>query len=156
MWCLVLTAAVLAAMVRTCSTPCIDRERPERSPSPESPVSVETLPLRHITIGRRDLPPGVQSAQCTHAAGESGAMYGAMYGRMPPGTYAVALWAPSEGALRDISKKLAARGFEHVLVEECDEPYAGQAMAIGIVPTRDREGVAKVISSLPTAFKGVK
>ena len=77
-------------------------------------------------IVRSDLPPGPQLAQTIHAAGESGPAI--------PGTYAVALAAPSEAALLRLHDKLVFHGVRHVLIREPDAPYNGAAMAIGIPP----------------------
>lgn len=147
-----LTAWLVMAMMSACST-AIDREPLAGSPALSIPSDfaaqeVESSPLWHVCIGRLDLQKtniGFMCAQLIHASGESAGLYGPL----PEGTYAAALGAPSEGALRDISRRLTARGIEHVLVEECDEPYTGQATAIGIKPTRDKRSIDKVTSSLP-------
>ena len=76
---------------------------------------------------------------CIHATGE------AALTPHPPNTIAVALWAKDQGHLLQIATRLVKAGIDHVLVRECD----GEVMAIGIMPTRDRMKVRKVISSLP-------
>jgi hypothetical protein len=95
---------------------------------------------------RSDLPYGVQVAQTAHAAGESVAESQAP---LPDGTIVVALSVPSEGALLRIAQALGEHSLTHKLIMESDGPYAGQAMALGIRPTRDRAAVRKAVSSLP-------
>lgn len=70
----------------------------------------------------------MQAAQLIHAAGESST------GSLPRGTYAIALSAKNEAALRKLADDLARRGLPHHLVIENDAPYTGQAMALGIQP----------------------
>lgn len=65
---------------------------------------------------------------------------------MPDGTYAVALHVRDEAALRGLAAKLSKAGIKHHLVIEDDDPYHGQAMAIGIVPT-DRKILKPYLSS---------
>lgn len=65
---------------------------------------------------------------------------------MPDGTYAVALHIRDEAALRGLAAKLSKAGIKHHLVIEDDEPYHGQAMALGIVPT-DRKILKPFLSS---------
>lgn len=101
--------------------------------------------LRHYVIVRADLPTGVRLAQTIHAAGESV--------RFPivSGTHAYALEVPDERTLLEVSQKLREVGVNHRLIVEPDEPYCGQAMAIGIEPTRDRSKIRRVTSHLPLA-----
>lgn len=78
-----------------------------------------------------------------HAAGES------VRETVPPCTHAVVLAVDSEDQLRKLSKKLEKQGVNHILIEEVDEPYTGQATAIGLEPTRDRVKIRRLTSSLP-------
>lgn len=97
----------------------------------------------HHVIVRADLPIGSQVAQTVHAAGESAAP------KPEPGAIAVALHAKNEDHLLGIAAALDRAGIGHHQVFEGDGPYAGQLMAIGVYPTRDRAAVRKVLSSLP-------
>lgn len=98
--------------------------------------------LTHYCIVRADIPHGAQAAQLIHAAGESSP------GNLPESTYAIALSAKDEPELRAVAAKLTEAGFPLTLAIESDEPYTGQAMAIGIAPT-DRGALKKYLSSLP-------
>jgi DNA gyrase inhibitor GyrI len=100
-------------------------------------------PLYHYVIVRSDLPHGVQVAQTIHAAGES------CEGPLPSGTYAVALAVPNEDSLRSLAQRLWDGEVPHTVIEEVDGPFAGQAMAIGCWPTRERERMRRFTSSLP-------
>jgi hypothetical protein len=82
-------------------------------------------------------------AQAIHAAGES------CGGQVPPGTFAIALASSGEIHLRQLADSLSAAGVDFRLIVEPDWPYCGQAMAIGIVPTKDRDRIRTVTSSLP-------
>lgn len=90
-------------------------------------------------VVRGDLPHGAQVAQAIHAAGESAAE------RVPSNTVAVALAARDQAHLHELAALLRAAGVEHKLIVECD----GEAMAIGVTPTRDRLRVRKVLSTVP-------
>lgn len=79
----------------------------------------------------------------THAAGES------VKETVPPCTHAVVLSVESEDQLRKLSNTLEKQGVKHILIEEVDEPYTGQATAIGIEPTSDRTLIRRFTSSLP-------
>lgn len=83
------------------------------------------------------------AAQVTHAAGESSP------GNLPDGTFAVVLAARDVAHLEEIAAALAAGGVAHHLVREPDEPHNGAAMAIGVVPTRDRRRVSRILGRLP-------
>ena len=102
-----------------------------------------TKTLYHYVVVRSDLPHGVQVAQTIHAAGES------CEGPLPSGTYAVALSVPDETSLRELARRLWDSEVPHKLILEPDAPYDGQAMAIGIFPTTDRDRVRRLTSSLP-------
>ena len=95
---------------------------------------------------RSDLPHGVQVAQTAHAAGES---VSESQAPLPDGTIVVALGVPNEEALLRIAQALGAESQTYKLIMESDGPYAGQAMALGVRPTRDRAAVRKAVSSLP-------
>lgn len=116
---------------------CIDQngDRPRQEPKSDT--------LHHYVIVRKDLPEGVRLAQTIHAAGSSAMR------PLPDDTHAYALDVPDEAELRRRSDRLRAAGVPHILVEEPDAPYHGQAMAIGCVPTTDRERIRRVTSDLP-------
>lgn len=101
--------------------------------------------LHHYVIIRADLPSGVRLAQSIHAAGESSD------GPLPTGTYAYALAARDEDHLFEIANRLWDAEIPHKVISEPDAPYDGQAMAIGIWPTYDKERIRKVVSDLPLA-----
>lgn len=90
---------------------------------------------------RGDLSPGQQLAQTAHAVGETTSY------RHPPNTIAVILRADNQAHLLQIRDKLIAAAIPHTLIAECD----GEAMAIGVEPTRERKRVRKVLSNLPLA-----
>ena len=96
----------------------------------------------HYVIVRADLLRGVQAAQMIHAAGES-------CEGLKKGTHAIALHVRDEEHLYEVRAKLWKHEIPHVTIYEDDHPYDGQAMAIGIFPTSDRERVRHVTSSLP-------
>jgi Peptidyl-tRNA hydrolase PTH2 len=98
--------------------------------------------LYHYIIVRADLPHGVQVAQTIHAAGES------CEGPLPSGTYAIALSVRDERELREVARRLWDAELPHKVITEPDSPYDGQAMAIGLFPTRERDRVRRVTSSL--------
>lgn len=58
------------------------------------------------------------------------------------------LAASSEQQLRAIAARLAVAGVPHKLVVENDEPYTGQAMAIGVTPG-ERSKLKKYFTKLP-------
>lgn len=107
----------------------------------------QATPLCHYVIVRADLPLGSQVAQTIHAAGESASP------RPKPGCFAVALHAKDEGHLKDLAQRLFDAGIEHHCVFESDDDlkYPGQMMAIGLYPSHNRDGIRKVLSSLPLA-----
>jgi hypothetical protein len=98
--------------------------------------------LTHYVIVRRDLPLGVIGAQLVHAAGESSP------GNLPEGTYAVVLMVPSEEALRAVSSRLHLAKIDFRSIVETEGPFAGQLMALGLVPRR-KEELRRFVSSLP-------
>jgi peptidyl-tRNA hydrolase len=107
-------------------------------------LSLRPPPLTHYVVVRQDLPRGFLAAQVVHAAGESAG------GTIPDGTYAVVLAARDEDQLLEVHEDLkAAGGIPHVLIQEPDPPWLGQATAIGVRPTRNRRRVASVLGRLP-------
>lgn len=114
---------------------CIDRQDSPASPGSASP------PYKVLyTIVRGDLPHGTQVAQTAHAASEASGH---------PPTIVVALVVPDEGSLRRIAEALGDKSLTHKLIVEDAGPFAGQAMAIGVDPTTDRNAIRKVTSALP-------
>ena len=146
-----LTCGCEVAMVAACNF--IDRQNspaspvhvnPAANPAPPAPVVEEPHFKQYIFI-RKDLGCiGFSAAQVAHAAGESAVKFG-----LPEHTWVAVIAVPSEGALRDIARKLTERGIEHVLIEEPDEPWCGQATAIGVKATKDHMSIRKVSSHLP-------
>jgi hypothetical protein len=61
----------------------------------------------------------------------------------------VALQVPDETTLRRIAAALGENSLTHQLIVEDAGPFAGQAMAIGITPSEDRQAIGKVVSALP-------
>lgn len=94
---------------------------------------------------REDIPLGHQLAQVTHAAGES-----AKLGELPPGTHAVVLHAHPEDFV-DFKYVLAREGIEFVLIQEPDEPYCGEIMAIGIKPQPRSKKLKKLMQHFKLA-----
>lgn len=91
---------------------------------------------------RTDIPVGLAFAQAIHAAGESSP------GNLDPGTYAIALGAQDEEELRLIASNLEANNVDFRLIVESSGDFAGQAMAIGVVPG-PRNTLRKYLSSYP-------
>lgn len=108
-------------------------------PQPDGNVK----PLRHIIIVREDLPLGIAAANIAHAAGES------CEGPLPTGTYAIVLGVRNEDHLLEKAQLLWDGQVPHKIINEPDEPYDGEAMAIGIWPTRDVEDLRRFTSDLP-------
>jgi peptidyl-tRNA hydrolase len=96
-------------------------------------------PLYHYVVVRRDLPLGTILAQTIHAAGESGPAV--------TGTYAVALQIPDEKSLLELSQALTAAGFPHTLIREPDRPHNNAAMAIGL-PPQSRDPLRPLLGKL--------
>jgi hypothetical protein len=67
---------------------------------------------------------------------------------MPEGTYAIALTVPGELELRALARDLERAGARPHLIVEDDEPYTGQAVALGIPPA-DRRILKRHLSKLP-------
>jgi hypothetical protein len=95
--------------------------------------------LCHYVIVRGDLPHGSQVAQTIHAVGETSTFL------HPEGTIAVALSARNKDHLLELDQLLTKADIAHRLIMECD----GEPMAIGLSPTKDRDRIRKVLSSLP-------
>lgn len=131
-----LTTSQSVAMVLTC-TFLIDLNG--------QTAALQAKPLAHYVVVRADLPHGSQVAQVVHCSGESASP------RPTPGTIAIALHARDEAHLAQIAQSLFDAGIEHHCVFEADDDptYPGQMMSIGLYPTRDRDKVRKVLSSLP-------
>lgn len=92
----------------------------------------------------------MRRAQVTHAADESTSEWTlANQRRIPTGTHAVSLLAPNEEALYDLCRKLEQQGIKHVLICEPDEPYCGQAMAVGLWPMERTKNLRKLTSGFP-------
>jgi len=59
------------------------------------------------------------------------------------------LWVENETELLDYAKRLVAKNFDHDVVYEPDEPYAGQAMSLGVAPLVERlSALSKVLFHL--------
>lgn len=106
-------------------------------------INNEVDDLNHYVIVRRDLSCGLQAANIVHAAGESADP------KPEPGCRAVALHAKHEVHLRAIQARLFEAGIDHSCVVEGDGPHAGQLMAIGVLPSRERERIREVLGKLP-------
>ncbi len=99
-------------------------------------------PLTQYIVVRNDIPLGMVAAQVAHAAGSGSE-------RHPPEVHVVVLAVRSEEELLHISARLVTAEVAQTLVTEVDEPYSGQAMAIGCELVRAREPLRRVLSSLP-------
>jgi hypothetical protein len=107
----------------------------------------EPLPLIHYILVRLDLPLGVAMSQVAHAAGESFYVLGWRDGteeavRVDPSisqTRVVILGVKNEAKLVDALQRLREAHVEVSPIFEPDEPYNGQLMAIGVLPTQDRD-----------------
>ena len=98
-------------------------------------------PLTHYVILRSDLPHGLMVANTVHAAGESAGI--------PPGTFAVALATADQAELEQMLARLKELDVPCNAVVEAEGEHAGELMAIGIEPLRDRSKIRKAVSSLP-------
>ncbi len=67
-----------------------------------------------------------------------------------PGTFAAVLAAKSEAELLRVHAALESAGFATTLICEPDEPWCGQAMAIGL-PPQPREPLRPILKKLQTA-----
>lgn len=84
----------------------------------------------------------MQVAQTAHAAGES-------CGGVPTGTIVVALAVPDEETLHRVAMALGEQSQTYALIVENEGPFAGQAMALGVKPSTDRQAIRKAVSALP-------
>lgn len=102
-------------------------------------------PITHYVIVRDDdkMSIGAISAQIIHATNES------CEGPLPSGSYAVSLAAKDEDHLLEVAGRLWDAEIPHTVIYEPDEPFDGEATAIGIWPTRDRDRIKKCTSDLP-------
>lgn len=82
------------------------------------------------------------AAQVAHAAG-SGSI------RHPQGVHVVVLQVRSEPELMRVAERLKSAEAPHTVIVESDEPYDGQAMAIGLELVRDRTKARSCLSCLP-------
>lgn len=124
------------------------------------------MTLTHYVIVRRDLPVGVLLAMVAHAAGESFYQLrpdssGSEHRTFSPGvgssplprgstfnpaeTIAIVLGARNEGRLARAARALAAAGVPFVEIRETDGAFAGQVMAIGVVPG-EKETIGPIVN----------
>jgi hypothetical protein len=80
-------------------------------------------------------------ANTVHAAGESAGV--------PSGTFAVALATADQDELEEVMARLSALQIPYAAIRETQGEHAGELMAIGIEPLRDRSQIRKAVSSLP-------
>jgi hypothetical protein len=78
-----------------------------------------------------------------HAAGESTEDF-----LLPSGTHAVCLAADDEQHLFKVADRLSRRRIPHQIIYESDAPWNGEAMAIGLIPTKDRKSIKRALSRL--------
>lgn len=133
--------------------------------------------LTHYIVVRRDLPFGVLLAMVAHAAGESFYKLACLrssekerptfsredVGSIPTGgspfdpsqTIAIVLGARNVARLGWLCMKLDVMAIPYSVITETDGEFAGQLMAIGVVPT-DRADVRKIVNEfqLYRAFEG--
>ena len=81
--------------------------------------------------------PGVIAVHAAHAAGES-----CFEGPALDDTRVVVLVAQDSEELVDLSRRLTEARVRHALIVETDGLRAGQATALGTMPTRDRTSVS--------------
>ena len=55
----------------------------------------------------------------------------------------------NEAEIRSLADTLAAAKVSHILIQEVDPPYTGQATAIGLAPVEDRTELRKILSKYP-------
>ena len=68
----------------------------------------------------------------------------------------VVLEVPNEASLKFVCEQLANLEIAHTPVVECDEPYSGQLMSVGLELVRDRSKIRIALSSLPLYGKTPK
>lgn len=76
-----------------------------------------------------------------HAAGESA-------NGVTPGTFAVALTAKDEHALKQVEEKLRWAEIPYSAFHEPDPPWSGALMSIGINPVQDRRMLRRFLKGL--------
>lgn len=125
------------------------------------------MPLTHYVVVRRDLPTGVLLAMVAHAAGESfyrlacprssekerllskqevsgsSPDWGSIFN--PAETIAVVLGSRNEGRLTKLANALHNAGIQYVGIHEIDGDFAGQLMAIGVVPG-DKDRISPLVN----------
>lgn len=106
--------------------------------------------LTHYIFVRRDLPLGVLAAMVCHASGDSASH---RLWPLPPHTVAVVLEAKDEEHLKGIDSYLRANcleeGVDKFSVVESGGVYAGQLMAIGLLP-QERDRLSEKLSEFQT------
>ena len=107
----------------------------------------------HYLLIRRDLPFGTCLAQLAHAAGNS---VGEWMVNKPPlitewadPMTVVVLGVRNQRVLLSWIRRLNKQNIKYTVVREPDEPWNGEAMAIGVWPG-EREKLAPVFSELQT------
>lgn len=94
-------------------------------------------PYQYIVLHESCLDhPGIIAVHAAHAAGES-----CFDGPASGDTRVVALVAKDSEDLRALASELEAAGIRYALMIETDGLRSGQATALGIAPTTDRERV---------------
>jgi len=83
---------------------------------------------------------GVIGCQSGHAAGES-MVVEHVRDYNPADIHIVLLAANHCEDLEALGRALVADGIPHAVIRETDPPYNGQATAVGISPTRDRDRI---------------
>jgi len=68
--------------------------------------------------------------------------------KLPPGTFAIALSCADEAELRVLAKRFQEAGIHCHHINEPDEPYNGQLMAIGLPPAY-KSSYRRYLSNLP-------
>lgn len=92
---------------------------------------------------RADLPTGFAAAQISHATAAS------IEPPLDPRTNVVVLGVPNLDTIHNLGRALDVSGINYSLICEPDQPYDGQATAIGICPVLDRASLKKLLSNLP-------
>lgn len=85
--------------------------------------------------------PGVVAVHAAHAAGES-----CFEGAAPADTRVVVLVARDSDDLRALATDLTKAGIRHALMVETDGLRAGQATALGTMPTENREAIRPFVA----------
>ena len=110
-------------------------------------LSEEVKPPAQYVLVRKDLPIYVQMVNVGHACGEA-----IVTAPISKRTIIRLLHVADEAELLQYRDKLIAKGFNVATVNEPDEPYNGQAMAIATEPLTERtSAISKVVYHLKTA-----